>query len=84
MSKTKISSKGQTVIPQELREQYQLHEGSQIEWLPWGAEALLVRKVSTKKPSWQEWLADLDDPHPELWKKVDPVRYVRGLRRDRS
>lgn len=43
MDKTKISSRGQTVIPRYLRKRYGLREGTRVEWLPLSSDSLLVR-----------------------------------------
>lgn len=51
MSKTKISSRGQTVIPKEIRKQYRLREGIHIEWVPFGEDSFIARTPSTRKKS---------------------------------
>ncbi len=83
MSKTKVSSRGQTVIPKEIRTRYGIKKGSHIEWTPVDAHTITVRKdiPNMKKMSWTEWLDKAYGLHKEIWEGVDPVEYVREQRR---
>lgn len=83
MSKTKVSSRGQTVIPALIRKKYGLSEGSRVEWIPWNVDSVIIRKV-TKKPkaSWGEWANTMYGLHKEVWNGVDPVKHTRDLWHD--
>ncbi len=80
MNKTKVSSRGQTVIPALIRKKYGLGEGSRVEWIPWNVDSVIVRKVTKKrKVSWAEWTNATYGLHKEVWNGVDPVKYTRDL-----
>lgn len=82
MNKTKVSARGQTVIPKEIRKRYGMREGIHIEWMPLGNQTIMVRKVTTegqKKMSWAKWAKKTEGLHKEVWRGVDPVRYTHEL-----
>jgi len=80
MSKTKISTKGQTVIPRYIREKYGLSQGMQIEWLPWTSNAFLVRKaIAQKKISWSKWLEKIKHLDKTIWNSADPIKYTHEI-----
>ena len=77
MNKTKVSSRGQTVIPRSIRERYGLRTGSRVEWMARDSETILLRKVTIKKPTdWSEWARSLRGLGKEVWDNVDPVAYA--------
>lgn len=85
MQKTTLSSKGQAIIPIEIRRQYNLKTGSKLEWMAYGLNSILIKKSSVgKKPSWDEWLGKATGLHSDIWNGVDPVKYTRELRDDRN
>ena len=54
MEFTKLSSKGQVVIPQEIREELNLEEGAQLAVTAQG-DSILLKKIEMPKPkSWDE------------------------------
>jgi AbrB family looped-hinge helix DNA binding protein len=81
MSKTKISSKGQVIIPANIREKYDLKKGTQLEWQPVNYDTILIRKVTPrKKMSGEEWVKATAGMFKGVWKDVDIVEYVRDQR----
>lgn len=86
MSKTKVSSRGQTVIPTKIREQYGIKVGSMIEWQPIDGQTISVSKAkgNQKKMDWNEWFNSAYGLHKEIWEGVDPVKYVRKQRQRSS
>lgn len=81
MSKTKISSKGQTVIPAPMRQRYGLKKGQELEWQPLDADSMIVRKAGTEtKMSWSVWLQKVGKLDKSVWEGVDPVQYVKEQR----
>ncbi len=81
MNKTKISSRGQTVIPRHIRKQYHWREGSRIEWLPFGETSIIARKsTSTKKRARN--LKTLRQRIARYVKKSDSVSEIRSMREE--
>lgn len=78
MNKTKISSRGQTVIPLAIRKQYGLRTGSYLEWQPMNTRTIIVRHATRKQSStnWSEWARTLRGLGKEIWEDIDPVEYV--------
>lgn len=77
---TKMSSRGQTVIPYDIRKQYGLKEGARMEWIPWDANSIVVKKSSqNKKLTWRKWLQEVDKLDKSVWKDIDPVKYTHDL-----
>lgn len=84
MNKTKVTTRGQTVIPHLIRKIYQIREGSEVEWIPQDKETILVRKARrSKSPDWETWVKALQGLPSDVWRGVDPVTYTRALRDDR-
>lgn len=85
MNKTKVSTRGQTVIPRAIRTMYNIREGTHIEWVPQTKDTIVVRRPRPgKKMDWQTWVAMVNADRDEFWHGVDPVAYQRGERRDRD
>ena len=81
MSKTKISSRGQTVIPNEIRKRYGLKAGNEVEWQPIDAYSIMLQKVQNRPTmTWLEWLKAVDKLDKSLWDGVDPVKYAKTQR----
>lgn len=79
MSKTKVSSRGQTVIPRAIRETYGIRAGNRVEWLARDAETIVLRKVTAKPATnWSQWAESLRGAGKEIWDNVDPVAYTHS------
>jgi AbrB family looped-hinge helix DNA binding protein len=85
MSKTTISSRGQVVIPREIRLLHGIRRGTKVEWVSHDAQTILVRKVSSKQPrtDWNAWAHATQGLGKEIWAGIDPVAYTREQRRER-
>ncbi len=74
---TKVSTKGQVVIPKELREALGIKPGDELLMVRSGDRIIVMKKPE----SFVEALRGLGK---EVWEGVEPVDYVRDIRRDRS
>jgi len=74
---TKVSTKGQVVIPKELREALGIRPGDELLMVRSGDRIIVMKKPE----SFAEALRGLGK---EVWEGVEPVGYVREMRRDRS
>jgi len=81
MSKTKVSSRGQVVIPLDIRKRYGIREGMNIEWIPRDANTLLVQRATAKRTrtNWGAWARSWVGLGKEVWDDVDPVEYTHRL-----
>lgn len=84
MSNTKVSSRGQTVIPRDIRIRYGIRTGTRMEWLSRDADTILVRKIATKRSQtdWGAWAKAWKGLGAELWKGVDPVEHTHRVWHD--
>jgi len=72
MSTTRMSSKGQVVLPKAVRERLRLRPGARLE-VAVNGRAIVLREVG----SVSEALAGLGR---EIWRGIDAVKYVRKER----
>ena len=73
----KVSAKGQVVIPKELREALGINPGDELLMVRSGDRIIVMKKPG----SFVEALRGLGK---EIWEGVEPVEYVREMRRDRN
>ena len=74
---TKVSAKGQVVIPKQLREALGINPGDELLMVRSGDRIIVMKKPG----SFVEALRGLGK---EIWEGVEPVEYVREMRRDRN
>lgn len=76
---TKLSSRGQTVIPQEIREQHGWRDGMRLEWTSLGEGAFVKKPTNRKKKPWGQWAREMHGLGKEAWEGIDPVKYTHDL-----
>ena len=77
LAEARVSVKGQVVIPKELREALGIRPGDELLMVRSGDRIIVMKKPE----SFVEALRGLGK---EIWEGVEPVEYVREMRRDRS
>lgn len=75
MSLTKISDKYQIVIPKNERENLKLKRGQKIVIYNIGSHLVL-------SPETESYTAKLSGLGKNLWKKIDPLEYIRNEREE--
>jgi len=70
---TKVSKKGQIVIPKEIRETVGISEGDEL-------IVDVERDRVTLKIKPRSYTKRLKGLHKDVWKGVDPKKYVKGER----
>lgn len=82
MEFTKLSSKGQVVIPQEIRQKMQIKEGTPF-MVSATSDAILLTKIDTANPkTWDEATKPFRKAVEELnFNEKDVERMVREVRR---
>jgi AbrB family looped-hinge helix DNA binding protein len=74
----KITSKGQVTIPKELREEFGLLPGAEVEFVP-EDDAIKVRKASTGRKRGEEFIEHLREAGKNYTMTTDEVmRLTRG------
>ncbi|MEW6162321.1 MAG: AbrB/MazE/SpoVT family DNA-binding domain-containing protein [Nitrospirota bacterium] len=73
MITTKVSKKGQIVIPKEVRETVGISEGDEL-------IVDVERDRVTLKIKPRSYTKRLKGLHKDVWKGVDPKKYVKGER----
>ena len=73
----KVSTRGQVVIPKQLREALGIGPGDELLMVRSGDRIIVMKKPG----SFVEALQGLGK---EIWEGVEAVEYVREMRRDRS
>ena len=73
----KVSAKGQVVIPKQLREALGINPGDELLMVRSGDRIIVMKKPG----SFVEALRGLGK---EIWEGVEPIEYVREMRRDRN
>lgn len=73
MITTKVSKKGQIVIPKEIRETVGISEGDEL-------IVDVERDRVTLKIKPRSYTKRLKGLHKDVWKGVDPKKYVKGER----
>lgn len=74
MSKAKVSSKYQIVIPKEAREKAGINQGDKVEVISTEHGIYL----SPQPKSWTDYGKGLGK---EVWKEIDPLNYIKEERR---
>lgn len=73
----KVSTKGQVVIPKQLRQALGIRPGDELLMVRSGDRIIVMKKPD----SFVDALRGLGK---EVWEGVEPVEYVRQMRRDRE
>ena len=80
MIKTKVSSKGQIVIPKYLRDRWGFKRGTVLELAEHSPGQLIISKSLSGEPiEWAEWLKKARGLGKEIWEGVDPVKYTHDI-----
>lgn len=73
MTKAKVSSKYQIVIPKKIREKTNIKKGDVVKIIPMKDGVY----ITTEPENWTEYGRGLGK---EIWKDIDPLEYIRKER----
>ncbi len=76
----KISSKGQVVIPQDIREKFKIREGDYLVFIPLAEDLMLIKKVVLDEKNYKPFIKMLHEAFNEIGIEISEEQIERAFK----